>query len=218
MFRVLVVDDDALVGEGIASLLTREGFEVVGVAASAEEALSYARSAGPDVVLADIMLGGEPEGLRLPRLLARAAIDVPVIFVSSYALPDFIERARRVGGRGFLPKSAQLSQLVAVIQGAVAGMESFPVLDHRVPPAPTDRERDVLDLVATGLSHHEVAGRLEISNRTVDGHMQRMYERYDVDSRSAMLALALRMGWIDPLATTRSDHGSARSLDHPSSA
>jgi two-component system response regulator DesR len=211
MTRVLVVDDDVLVAEGIASLLSHDGFDVVAISGSVTEALALARSTNPAVILADVMLAGEPEGLQLPGLLTHAGLPIPVIFVSSYSLPHFIERAHEVGGRGFLPKSAHPDQLIAVIEGAVAGMESFPVLDGQAPRAPTHREQDVLELVATGLTHHEVAGRLAISNRTVDGHIQRMYGRYEVDSCSALLALALRMGWIAPLAIARSHQSAGRS-------
>jgi len=218
MVQVSIVDDDALVAEGIASLLSREGFEIVAIAGSVSDALASIRSTSPDVILADVMLAGQPEGLRLPAVLAHAGIRVPVIFVSNYALPHFIERAHEVGGRGFLPKSARPSQLVALIDGVLAGMESFPVIDGPAPPAPTHRERQVLGLVAAGLSHREAAGRLKISNRTVDGHMQHMYRRYDVDSRSAMLTLALRMGWIDPLAIARSHHGADRPPRPPDGA
>lgn len=218
MVQVLILDDDTLVAEGIASLLSREGYGVAAIAGSLTEALACARSTSPDVILADVMLAGEPEGLRLPAVISHAGLRVPVIFVSSYALPHFIGRAHEVGGRGFLPKSANLSQLVSVIEGVVAGMEYFPVLDGPAPPAPTHREQQVLGLVAAGLSHHETAGRLKISNRTVDGHMQHMYRRYDVDSRSALLALALRMGWIAPLAVARSHHGADRPPRPPDGA
>lgn len=90
MVQVSIVDDDALVAEGIASLLSREGFEIVAIAGSVSDALASIRSTSPDVILADVMLAGQPEGLRLPAVLAHAGIRVPVIFVSNYALPHFI--------------------------------------------------------------------------------------------------------------------------------
>ena len=218
MTRVLIVEDDALVGEGIASLLTRNGLDVVAITRSVLTAMACARSRVPDVILADVMLDGEPGGFELPGLLGREGLEIPVILLSGYPMPYFIERSRQAGARGFLPKSANLEQLIAAIEGAVAGMESFPARDRRALRAPTYRELDVLALVATGLSHKEAAGRLGISSRTVDGHVQRMHERYDVDSSGALVLLALRMGWIAPLATSNSEHSSHRAPEHPNGA
>lgn len=196
MIRVLILDDDALVGHGLEALLRDAGADVVATVHGVEDAIAWALSATPDVILADVMIDGNVRGLDLPDRLREAGSAVPVVFLSSYPRPYFVERARASGARGFLDKSTPIGRVIAALEGAVAGIETYPARERQTPRVPSGRQLEVLEGLVAGLSHKEISGALGLSTRTVDGHVRRMHERYGVDSRGALVMLALQTGWV----------------------
>jgi DNA-binding NarL/FixJ family response regulator len=199
MIRVLVVDDHPVTSAGIRAALAEEGdIEVVGCAATPEEALAYIASTHPDVVLCDIQLG-EQRVLDLPRHLLDPA--PAVIFLTSYDYPSYVRAAFESGAAGYVLKSTPLSEIVGHVRSVAAGGTAYSARDLRAarqaPRTPSEREMEVVALVAAGTSNAEIGRALGIEERTVESHLRRLFDRYGVDSRTELTTFALRAGWID---------------------
>ena len=192
MIRVAVVDDHPLVREGTAALVDRQDdMQIAGVAASLEELRPLLR-AGVDVLLLDIRLG-EESGFDLLRSETQPM--PAVVVVTSYDYPQYADAALRLGASGFVVKTAPTAELLDAIRRAAAGGLHFGVRPGGV--ALTARERQVVELVVEGASNDEIGARLDISSRTVESHLRRLFERVDVASRTELAARALREGWLE---------------------
>jgi DNA-binding NarL/FixJ family response regulator len=193
VIRVAVVDDHPLVREGTAALIERtDDMEVAGVAASLGEVRPIL-DAGVDVLLLDLRLG-EESGFDLLR--GDPTTPMPaVVVVTSYDYPQYADAAMRLGASGFVVKTAPTAEMLDAIRRAAAGGLHFGVRPGGV--ALTQRERDVVRLVAEGASNDEIGARLGISSRTVESHLRRLFERLDVASRTELAARALREGWLE---------------------
>jgi len=196
--RVIVVDDHPVVREGTAALLAAQpGITIAAVAGSVEEARSVVAATPADVVLLDIRLGPE-SGLHL--LAPGAADDGPaVIVLTAYDYPQYAEAALRLGASGFVLKTAPLAELLDAIRRVAAGGMAFSVR----PPSRTslgrlsERELDVVRLVVDGRSNDEIGARLGIGPKTVESHLRRLFERFDIASRTELATRALREGWLE---------------------
>ena len=199
---VFLVDDHPSVLDGVGRAVdATRGMQVVGTARSADEAARALDRAIPDVVVCDIQMGGEAEGLRLlerfgkrgrPRFLMLSSFDYPTLYRAAY------ER----GAAGYLLKTAELDAVVEAIRKVAAGGTAFPGSALRAmrgaPRRPTDREIELLRLVAAGQSNDEIADALTLSLKTVESHLRRLFNRYAVMNRTELAVLALREGWVDP--------------------
>jgi DNA-binding NarL/FixJ family response regulator len=198
MIRVAVVDDHPVLREGTARLLgTQPGLEVVGTAGSLAEAAELVATVPADVLLLDIRLGTE-SGLSLMTELApenRPAI----VVVTAYDYPQYAEAALRLGASGFVLKTAPVSELVDAIQRAASGGLAFGVRPGRGRQVArlSERELDVVRLVVDGRSNDEIAARLGIGPKTVESHLRRLFERFDLASRTELATRALREGWLE---------------------
>ena len=207
MIRVLVADDHALFRAGMRSRLAEEADIVpVGEAASADQAIHRARALQPDVVLLD-MLMPRRNGSDALRELAQASPKSRVLMVSSQAAPSIVRDALANGAAGFVPKHASDGDLVDAIRRVAAGdryVEASLGAELAVaggPPALdpiTDRERDVLTLLALGYTNQEVGKKLFISGRTVDSHRAHLMQKLGLESRSELVLFALSNGLIGP--------------------
>jgi DNA-binding NarL/FixJ family response regulator len=200
--RVFLVDDHPSVLDGVGRAIgAAPGLEVVGRARSAGEAAVAIERTTPDVVVCDIQMGGEAEGLRLierfgkrgkPRFLMLSAFDYPTLFRAAY------ER----GAAGYVLKTAELDAVVDAIRRVAAGGTAFPGSAMRAmrgaPRRPSMREIELLRLVAAGQSNDEIAEALVLSLKTVESHLRRLFNRYAVMNRTELAVLALREGWVDP--------------------
>ncbi len=196
MTRLVIVDDDQLVGLGIATVLRLQSLDVVAVVSSLDEAVGVVVTYRPDLVICDVMFHGKPEGLEMVALLSETASrDTPVLFLSSFASPYLVAQARDHGAAGYLPKDVDVQTLASAVTVIERGGQVFPAR-LRVERMPSKREVEVVRLVADGLSSDQVASRLGVSTRTVDTHLARMYERCDVASRTQLVTHALSKGWI----------------------
>jgi DNA-binding NarL/FixJ family response regulator len=207
VISVLICDDHELLRAGVRSCLEREvDIRVLGEAATAEQALAATRALHPDVVILDLLLPLKSGCDAVPDLVRQ--VPAPrVLVVSCQAAPSWVRRAMAAGAAGYLPKRASDRELVAAIRH-VAGGEGYVdpdlgaklVVDAGVPAlAPlTDRERDVLHLLALGYTNHEVAGRLFISVRTVDAHRAHIMLKLGLKSRAELVMFALANGVIGP--------------------
>ena len=210
--RVLIADDHALVRDGIKSLLgLSEEIEVVGEASDGREAIEQARRLKPDVILMDIAMPGLG-GLEATLELKREAPKSRVLVLTQYDDPVYIRRFLKVGIAGYVLKRMLGSELPAAIRSAARGGL---VLDPHVAaeamqPVPeergvgsedlyellTDREKQVLRLVALGESNKEVADALGISVKTAMSHREHLMEKLGLRNRTDLIKFAIRKGVI----------------------
>jgi DNA-binding NarL/FixJ family response regulator len=192
MIRVLAVDDHPLARAGLQQLLgALEGIALLGVAVSADEVIRLAAEQAPDVVLMDIEMPGK-DGIEATRELLAQRPGTPVVVLTSFSDRERILAALDAGAVGYVLKDVQPDELVRAIEAAAAGQAPLHPLAarellaerHAVGPQLSDREAEVLALVAQGLPNKLIARRLEISERTVKGHLTRIFERIGVSDRT----------------------------------
>jgi len=195
--RLIVVDDHPVVREGTAALLAGHvGIDVVGTAESVDQAVALVGRVDADVLLLDIRLGSD-SGL---RLLGGGASDGPAIIVlTSYDYPQYAEAALRLGASGFVLKTAPIAELLDAIRRVAAGGLAFSVRPRSGAAVGrlSERELDVVRLVVDGRSNDEIGARLGIGPKTVESHLRRIFERFDLASRTELATRALREGWLD---------------------
>ncbi|MCF2127506.1 response regulator transcription factor [Strepomyces sp. STD 3.1] len=204
--RILVCDDHVVVRAGLLALLdSAPGIEVVGEAGTGEEALALAGRLAPDVVLMDLQLGEGIDGVETTRRLTATPPAGPgpgrtphVLVLTTYDTDADITRAIEAGATGYLLKAERPEELFAAIHAAAQGRTALsgPVASRvmanmrRPRPSLTDRERDILAQLATGLGNREIARALFISEATVKTHLRRIYDKLGVDTRAGAVAVA----------------------------
>lgn len=208
--RVVICDDHSLLREGTRQILERAGgFEVVAEAADGNEAVAAVERLRPDVVILDVRLPG-PNGVEVARRIAAAAPDTRVLMLSAFDEIDYVRAALAAGVAGYLLKTTPGSELVGAVRAACGGMTVLdPSLsthlmrqggDDRTSDgfdALTSRERDVVALVAEGLPNKAIADRLGISPRTVEGHLNHIFDKLGVTSRLALVRLVMKSGHVE---------------------
>jgi len=205
--RVLLVDDHELLRVGLRSRLEKEsGMEVVGEADSAERAILLARALQPDLVLLDLLLPRRNGFEAIPEILG-VAPDARVIVISSQTAASSVRRALTAGAAGYLPKRASDRELVSAIQQVSSGSRyvdpevGATLVVDSVASALDDlseRERDVLQLLALGYTNQEIGKKLYISVRTVDTHRAHIMRKLRLESRAELVLFALAHGLIGP--------------------
>ncbi len=204
--RVLIVDDHPVVRQGLAALLATEaGIDVVGAAADGTSAITLAGELRPDAVLCDLRLGDGPDGVAVTAAVRGLAQPPAVLILTTYDNDSDIVRAVLAGAAGYLLKDAEPADIVAGLRDAVAGhLVLTPDLERRVTermvhgvPTLSDRELDVLRLVALGRSNREVAAELYVTEATVKNHLVHAFAKLGADSRTAAVAIARQHGLID---------------------
>lgn len=201
--RVLLVDDHPIVRAGVRSLFDhREDVEVVGEAASGEEAVALARHLHPDVVLCDLRLGEGMDGVQTTAAL-RAQDPAPaVLILTTFDRDAEILGAVEAGAAGYLLKDIAPDEIVRAVRDAASGgLVLTPELSERVGQvlrAPrvrlTERELEVLRLLATGASNREIAKTLFVTEATVKTHLVHVFEKLGADSRARAVAIARETG------------------------
>lgn len=200
MIRVALVEDHPAIAEGLALLLRqRADLEVVGTAGSAQAAAELIEQEAPDVVLCDIRLAHATDGM---EVLARHVNGPAFVMLSSYSPPSYSVRAIELGAKGYLSKLATIDEIVRAIRTVASGGTAFSSeVRSSMRTAlrrPTARELDILVLLAAGDGNLEIARRLGLRVKTVESQLRRLFDRYDVASRSGLVHLALLQGWLDP--------------------
>jgi DNA-binding NarL/FixJ family response regulator len=195
--RLLIIDDHPVVRDGTAALLAAQpGIAVAGTAGSIDEAVALIANIPADVLLLDIRLGTD-SGL---RLLNETTGEAPAIIVlTAYDYPQYAEAALRLGASGFVLKTAPLAELLDAIRRVAAGGMAFSIRPRSGAGLArlSERELDVVRLVVEGRSNDEIGARLGIGPKTVESHLRRLFERFDVASRTELATRALREGWLE---------------------
>ena len=202
--RVLIVDDHAVVRNGLRFfLLAAEGLELVGEAASGEEALTQCARLQPDVVLMDLMMPGMG-GVSAIRALREQNPDTRVIALTSFEEEDLVQKALSAGASGYLLKNVAAEDLAKAIRAARVGQSTLsPEVTQMLvnainQPRPnahfdlTPRELEVLGLMVKGQSNAEIAQSLTVSLSTVKFHVSSIFSKLHVDSRAEAVAVALQ--------------------------
>jgi DNA-binding NarL/FixJ family response regulator len=214
---VVLADDQALVRAGFRSLLDAEDdIAVVGEARDGVEAVALTRSTKPDVVLMDIRmpeldgLGATREIVDDPRLSG-----VKIVILTTFELDEYVFEALRCGASGFLVKDTEPVELLAAVRGVASGeallspsvtrrvIEEFATRAKEPPPAEeldelTEREREIMALVAGGLSNDEIAARLVVSPATAKTHVSRAMVKLGARDRAQLVVLAYEYGVVRP--------------------
>jgi len=220
--KILLVDDNRLMLEGLQNLLEAHNFEVAGMAVDGFESLGMARKLKPDVILMDIRMP-RCDGLAATRLIKAEMPEARIIILTTSTDDEDLFEAVKSGACGYLLKSIDTDELVEAINQAREGtppfspglasklLEEFARIGNPGPPDSLEmrdetdegvsssglssRQIEVLKLVSEGFTYKEVGARLALSPRTIKYHMEEIMDRLHLDNRAQVLAYAGRMGW-----------------------
>ncbi len=217
VIRVVLADDQALVRAGFRALLdAQDDIEVVGEASDGDEAVRVARRLAPDVVLMDIRMPGT-DGLAATRTIAgdERLADARIIILTTFELDEYVFEAIRSGASGFLVKDTEPVELLRAVRAVANGdallspsvtrrlIGEFANKTRESRPAPaldvlTDREREVMALVAEGLNNDEIAERLYVSPMTAKTHVSRAMVKLGARDRAQLVVFAYESGLVRP--------------------
>jgi DNA-binding NarL/FixJ family response regulator len=216
MISVLIADDQDLIRKGLRMLLEAElDFRVAGEAADGGQALAQARNLDPDVILMDVRMPGV-DGIEATTRLVQSGSRARILMLTTFNLDEYVYHAMKAGASGFLLKDATREQLTGAIRTVCAGETLLaPAITRRLiedfcrGPAPgtpavsaagglSEREREVVRLVATGLSNAEIASQLYLSEATIKSHITRILARLGLRDRVQITVYAYEHGIVRP--------------------
>ncbi len=207
--RVMIADDHSIVRGGIKALLeSQPDIEVCGEVANGKDVLESISECDPEIILMDVAMP-LMDGLEATRRIAKTNPEIRVIILTQYDNKEYALSAIKAGAAGIVPKKAGPAELVSAIRTVHQGdsfihpaMAKWVVMDYAQRPANdpfdslTEREREVLRLVAEGYSNREIAGELFISVKTVLGHREKIMQKLEIHSRTDLIKYAIRKGLI----------------------
>jgi DNA-binding NarL/FixJ family response regulator len=213
MTTIVVADDHRIVREGLVRILeSRDDLRVVGEAADGEEAVKVVLDRQPDVVLMDIWMP-RLSGIDATRRIAQEGCEAKVLVLSMHESKSYVEEVLRAGALGYVVKNSASTELLTAIDAVRSG-ESYlspsitqNVVDAAARPADaspsgiallTKREREVLRLIAEGLSSKQIAEELSVSLKTIDSHRSNLMEKLDIHKVSGLVRFAIRAGIVEP--------------------
>jgi len=208
--KLLIVDDHAIMRDGIRALLSiYNDIEVVGEASEGKEAIEKAHELAPDVIIMDIVMPGM-DGLEATRRIIKKNPKVKILVLSQHDNREYILSAIKAGIVGYVPKRALGSELVSAIHALRQGdsylypsAATTVIRDYlkRAEEEPydrlTDREREILKLIAEGYTSREIADMLFLSLKTVLGHRTKIMEKLDIHNRTELIKYAMRKGLVN---------------------
>ena len=208
MIRVVVCDDHPMVREGLRAVINEApGFELSAEAATGEEAVDLARDLLPDVLVMDLQLPGI-NGITAIGRIAASAPSVGILVLTMFEDDESVFSALRAGARGYLLKGAGQADILRALEGISSGQAIFgPSIASRVLslsavrnqeeplfPALTEREREVLALLATGLDNADIARKLVVSQKTVANHVSNIFSKLHFETRAQAIVAAREAG------------------------
>ena len=233
MIKVLICDDQVVVREGLRAILsTTDEIRVVGEAGSGAEAVEKVAQLQPDVVLMDLKMPGV-NGVEATRLIRDRYPDTRVLVLTTYDADEWVFDAVRSGAAGYLLKDTSREGLIEAIEGTFAGKHyidpdvagKFLTQVARVAPMPipaviqnlTERELEVLELLARGLSNADIAGHLFLSEGTIRNYVSSILTKLNVADRTQAAVLALRYGLVGDARSDDISRSGSSDKDHPPS-
>lgn len=208
--KILIVDDHPVVREGIGAMLKRESdFKIVGEAANGQEAIDKARELSPDVILMDLRMP-EVDGVEAITRIKADMPDIKFIILTTYSDDEYIFRGIAAGARAYLLKDAPREELFKAIRAVSRGesliqpvvasrvLDKLAELSRKAPASETlsDREVEVLRLMAKGVSNKDIADQLSITQSTVKTHITSIFQKLAVTTRTEAVTTALKKGII----------------------
>lgn len=200
--RVLLAEDHKIVRQGTRLFLEHAGISVVGEATTGTEAIRLAREVQPDVVLMDIHLP-ELTGIEATRRIRHENDQVRILVLTAYDDPPYVHALLEAGADGYVLKTAELSELLRALYEVAAGKTAFDAsvlakaTQHDAALEPlSKREIEVLAYAARGLTNKQIGSALYLSDRTIQGHLQNIYHKMNVTTRTEAVTQALARGWI----------------------
>jgi len=211
--RILIADDHPLLREALCQVLSKEqDMEVVGKAGDGEEVVTMASQLKPDVVIMDIIMP-KFDGIEASKRIKSTAPNIAILILTAYDDDNYVLGLLEAGAAGYLLKSARGQDLVEAVRAIRAGesvlhpeiiekllkramLKSSGIVKPRTTELLSEREKEMLKLLATGMGNKEIASRLCLSLRTVKAHMSNIFTKMNVASRSEALVEALRSGLI----------------------
>ena len=202
------MDDHPVTIASIAAAVDADpGMVLAGTAGTFDDALTLvapSRTRPVDVLVLDIQLAGGAEGLRLLKLIADRTepegVSPAVLILSGFDQPSLVRAAFERGAAGYVVKTADVAEILDAIRVVAAGGTAFTAAAVKsvraAPRRPSDREIEVLGLIGAGASNAEAAGSLHLSEKTIESHLRRLFDRYRVFSRTELTVLAISEGWI----------------------
>lgn len=206
MMRVLLAEDHKIVRQGTRLFLESMGVDVIGEATTGVEAVQLARELQPDVVLMDIHMP-ELTGVEATRRIRHDNPEARVLVLTAYDDPPYVHALLEAGADGYVLKTAEFAQLYRALQEVAVGRTAFDAdvmakaAQHARESAVlveglTDRELEILGFAARGLTNKEIGKHLFISDRTVQGHLQNVYQKLGVGTRTEAVTAGLACGLI----------------------
>lgn len=208
--RILIVDDDPLVRMGLRAILASvDGWEVVAEAGDGEEAIAAALTHRPDVVLMDVRMPGL-DGLAATRRILAEGCETRVLVLTTFEVDEYVFEAMRAGASGFVLKRLPPTELIEAVRIVASGesllfpsstravIERFAAREDRPMPELTEREQDVLRLLARGRSNQEIAVGLFVSLETVKSHVASILTKLGVRDRTQAVIVAYESGFVRP--------------------
>lgn len=207
--RVIVVDDHDMVRRGLSVFIkTFDDLELVGEAADGEEALQLVEELRPDVVLMDLRMHGQDEGIEATHLIRQSYPETQVIALTSFQGEKLVHDALKAGAIGYLLKNASVEELADAIRAAKAGKPTLSpeatqiLINQTRNPTPSQfnlsaRELEVLAQMVEGLTNRQIAEALSISRSTVKFHVSSILAKLNVSSRTEAVALAMQHNLVD---------------------
>lgn len=211
--RILIADDHPLLRQALSQVFSsQKDMEIIGEASNGEEAVNLASQLKPDIVVMDIMMP-QFDGLEASRQIKKLAPTIAILVLTAYEDDNYVLGLLEAGAAGYLLKSARGQDLVDAIRAIRAGesvlhpkiiekllrqalVKSPGTAENKIGGLLSDRESELLKLLATGMSNKEIADRLCLSLRTVKAHMSNIFTKMNVASRSEALVQALRSGLL----------------------
>ncbi len=212
--RVVLADDHAVVRKGIREFLEAAGsITVAAEASNGAEALTLIREHHPDVAVLDIQMPGQ-SGIEVTRALRAERLPVGILILTAFDDPPYIKAVLQAGANGYVLKTAEAHEIVEAVQAVNEGQSALdPVIARKLmaqlmeaeahqPELPvealTERELEVLRLAAQGYTNKAIGVALSISDRTVQGHLAKIYDKLHATSRTEAVMRAVTLGWLPP--------------------